>query len=217
MHPIVEGTAEHPEIVRVWKPAGENASFGVGWHSDNSFQARPSQASVLYGVTIPSVGGDTLYANMELAWERLSPAFRERLRGLHGVHSASEAYDPATTGEAKYRGEASIRYRWSESIREEVLHPVVRVHPETGRPSLFVNPMFTLRIAELNDDEGRALLDFLYVHATKPEHCARLQWRPGTVAVWDNRAVWHYAMDDYRDHERLMFRVTVAGDRPIGA
>ncbi len=215
IHPIVEGTDEHPEVVRVFKPAGESASFGVGWHTDNSFFAEPSLGSILYGVTIPPVGGDTLYANQELAWDALSPALQERLMGLHGVHSASRAYDPATTGTAKYEGKASIRYRWSDSIREEVVHPVVRTHPETGRRSLYVNPMFTLRIAELHEGEGRALLGFLFEHCARPEFQARLRWEPGTVAVWDNRCVWHYAMDDYRDHDRLMMRVTIAGDRPV--
>ncbi len=214
VHPIVEGTVDHPEVVRVLKPAGESASFGVGWHTDNSFFAKPSLGSVLYGKTIPPVGGDTLYSNMEAAWERLSPRMQEHLLGLHGVHSATHAYDPAVTGEGKYRGEAAISYRWSDSIRDEVLHPVVRTHPETGKRSIYVNPMFTLRIEELHGAESEALLQFLYAHCVQPEFSCRLRWEADTVAVWDNRSVWHYAMDDYQDYERLMFRVTVAGDVP---
>lgn len=214
VHPIVEGTDAHPEVVRVWKPAGQSASFGVGWHTDNSFFECPSLGSVLYGEIIPPVGGDTLYANMAAAWDALSPRMQTHLEDLHAVHSATRAYDPGNTGEAKYKGEAPISYRWSDSIRDEVVHPVMRTHPETGRRSLYVNPMFTMRIEELHEDESEALLQYLYAHCAKPEFQARLQWQPGTVAVWDNRSVWHYAMDDYRDHERLMFRVTVAGDRP---
>ncbi|MDH3686121.1 MAG: TauD/TfdA family dioxygenase [Myxococcales bacterium] len=214
VHPIVDGLEATPEVVRVLKPAGESASFGTGWHTDNTFFAAPSMATVLYGERVPPFGGDTLFASMERAYDALSPAFRERLSGLAAVHSASRAYDPAVTGEAKYKGDAPIRYRWSDSIRDEVEHPIVRTHPETGRRSLFVNPMFTLRIVGMTDSESRALLDFLFEHCAQPDFQCRFRWENDSVAVWDNRCVWHYAMDDYREHERLMFRVTLAGDVP---
>ena len=131
------------------------------------------------------------------------------------MHSASRAYDPKTTGEAKYRGEAAINYRHSDAIYEEVEHPVIRTHPETGRRSIFVNAMFTQRIVGLAPLESQAILDFLYEHATRPEFTCRLRWEPGTVAVWDNRCTQHYALDDYQGFERLMYRVSVQGDRPV--
>jgi taurine dioxygenase len=214
VHPIVNGMDEHPELVRVWKPAGQSASFGVGWHSDNSFFQEPSLGSVLYGVTIPPYGGDTLYAHMERAYQALSPALRDFLDGLTAVHSAARAYAPSLVGEAKYAGDAPITYRYSEAVNEEAEHPVVRTHPETGRKSLYVNAMFTSRIVGLEPAESDALLDFLFEHMARPEFTCRFRWTPGAVAVWDNRCVQHYAMDDYRDFERLMFRVTVRGDRP---
>lgn len=214
VHPIVAGTEDHPEVVRVWKPAGESTSFGVGWHTDNSFFERPSQATVLYGVTIPPWGGDTLFASMERAWESLSPTLQERLTGLRAVHSASRTYDPGVTGSAKYEGKAAMTYRWSDAVTTEVEHPVVRTHPESGRKSLYVNPMFTLRIVGMKPAESEALLRFLFEHGAQPDHQCRVRWQPGTVVVWDNRQVWHYALDDYREHERLMFRVTVSGERP---
>jgi len=130
------------------------------------------------------------------------------------VHSASSAYDPKTTGEAKYRGETAITYTFSDSIYDEVEHPVVRTHPETGRHSLYVNPMFTQRIVGLNADESKAILSLLYAHATRPEFTCRIRWEPGTVTLWDNRSVQHYAIDDYAEHERVMYRVTIAGDVP---
>ena len=114
VHPIVNGTADIPELVRVLKPAGESACFGVGWHSDNSFFEKPSLGSVLYGVTIPPYGGDTLYASMEKAYASLSEPMQGFLDGMMAVHSASRAYDPKTTGEHKYRGEAPITYRFDE-------------------------------------------------------------------------------------------------------
>lgn len=214
VHPIVNGTEELPELVRVWKPSGQSASFGVGWHTDNSFFERPSLGSVLYGVVIPPYGGDTLFASMERAWNALSEGMKARLEGLEAVHSASRAYDPATVGEAKYRGEAPITYRMSDAVRAEAVHPVVRTHPETGRRSIYVNPMFTQRIVGLRAAESDALLDFLYRHCATPDWSCRFRWTPGALAMWDNRCVWHYALDDYQAFERVMHRVTIAGDRP---
>jgi taurine dioxygenase len=214
VHPIAIGIEAHPEIIKVLKPAGERAAFGTSWHTDNTFFEEPSMASILYGVTLPPYGGDTLWASMEKAYETLSPGMKKIVDELTAVHSASRAYDPAVTGEAKYRGEAAINYRHSDVIDEEVEHPVIRTHPETGRKAIFVNPMFTIRIAGLSQRESDAILEFLYQHATLPEFTCRLQWQPGTVALWDNRCTQHYAIDDYEGFERLMYRVTVQGDRP---
>ncbi len=214
VHPIANGMDEHPEMVRVWKPAGESAFFGTGWHSDNSFFAEPSAATLLYGETLPPHGGDTLFASMERAYEALSEPMKAFLAPLSAVHSASRAYDPKTTGDAKYRGEAAITYTFSEVIYEEVEHPVIRTHPETGRRGIFVNPMFTQRIVGLNANESDALLALLYEHATRPDFTCRVRWEPGTLTIWDNRCVQHYALDDYREFERVMYRVTVQGTRP---
>jgi taurine dioxygenase len=214
VHPIANGMAEHPELIRVLKPAGEAAFFGTSWHSDNSFFEKPSALTILYGERVPPVGGDTLFASMERAYAALSEPMRAFLGPLVAVHSASRAYDPRTTGEAKYRGETAITYTFSEAIYEEVEHPVVRTHPETGRRSLYVNPMFTQRIVGLAPHESDALLAMLHAHATRPEFTCRFRWESGSVAVWDNRCVQHYAIDDYRDFERVMYRVTIQGTRP---
>jgi len=214
VHPIVQGTEELPELLRVWKPAGESASFGTGWHSDNTFFERPSMATVLYGVTIPPYGGDTLFASMEKAYDALSVFFQEFLAPLRAVHSASRAYDPRVTGEAKYRGEAPLKYKYSEAVTAEVEHPVIRTHPESGRKSIFVNPMFALRICGLGSRESDAVLKMLFEHAVQPDFTCRVRWEPQTVTMWDNRCVQHYALDDYRAFERLMYRVTIQGDRP---
>ncbi len=215
VHPIVSGTEEFPEVVRVVKPAGESASFGNSWHSDNSFFERPSQGSLLYGITIPPYGGDTLFASMEKAYDALSETMKGVLAGLAAVHSASRAYDPAVTGEAKYRGEAAITYRYSDVITRKVEHPVIRTHPETGRKSIYVNPMFTQRIVGMKKPESDALLRFLYAHSTRPDFTCRFRWEAGSVTLWDNRCVQHYALDDYQSFERVMHRVTISGDRPV--
>ena len=215
VHPIANGLEAHPEIIRVLKPKGESAFFGTGWHSDNSFLECPSAITILYGETIPPQGGDTLFASMERAWEALSVPLRGFLAGLRAVHIAARAYAPNVTGEAKYRGEAPITYTLSDAIYDEVEHPIARTHPETGRTSLYVNAMFTQRIVGLEAHESEALLTMLYRHVARPDFTCRVRWQPGTVTLWDNRCVQHYALDDYRDFERVMYRVTVAGDRPI--
>lgn len=213
-HPIVEGMQAHPEIIRVHKPAGAQASFGVGWHSDNSFQPRPSAVTVLYGETIPPHGGDTLFSNMARAYAALSPQVQSALAKLQAVHSAGRAYAKDEVGAHKYAEGAPIKYRESESLAREVTHPVVRRHPHSGRLALYVNPMFTQRVCGLHAAESGALLRFLYAHAQRPEFQCRVRWAPGTLVLWDNRSVWHYAMDDYREYERIMFRVTLAGETP---
>jgi len=214
VHPIANGMDEHPEIIRVEKPAGEGACFGTSWHSDNSFFEKPSALTILYAERVPDVGGDTLFASMERAWETLSEPMRRLLEPLTAVHSAARAYDPRTTGDAKYRGEAAISYTYSDRVYESNEHPVVRTHPETGRKSLYVNAMFTERIVGLNPDESDALLAMLFAHATRPDFTCRVAWEPGQVTIWDNRSVQHYAVDDYRDFDRLLYRVTLEGTRP---
>ena len=214
VHPIAKGLESHPEIVRVLKPAGERAFFGTSWHTDNSFFERPSAVTVLYGERVPPVGGDTVYASMERAWEALSEPLQQLLLPLRAIHSAEEAFDPRTTGDAKYRGETAIQYVYSDAIYERVEHPVVRTHPVTGRKSLYVNPMFTRRIVGLSPIESDRILSMLYELSTRPELTCRIRWENGTVAIWDNRCLQHYAIDDYADFDRLMYRVTITGERP---
>ncbi len=214
VHPIAKGMPGHPEIIKVLKPAGEHAFFGTSWHTDNSFFECPSAYTILYGEQVPPVGGDTVFASMERALELLSEPVRRFLEPLRAIHSASSAYDPKTTGDAKYRGETAIQYTYSERIYDEVIHPVVRTHPVTGRKSLYVNPMFTQQIVGLSKPESAALLAMLYDLSTRPELTCRLRWENGTVAIWDNRWLQHYAIDDYADYERIMYRVTIRGERP---
>ena len=214
VHPIANGMADHPELIRVLKPVGERAFFGTSWHTDNSFFEKPTSFTILYGETIPAVGGDTVFASMEQAYETLSDPMKRFLAPLAAVHSASSAYDPRTTGDAKYRGEAAITYTYSDAIWAEVVHPVVRTHPESGRRSLYVNPMFTQRIVGLERHESAAILAMLYAHQQRIEFQCRLRWAPGSLAIWDNRSVQHYAIDDYTDFERVMYRVTLEGTKP---
>ena len=214
-HKIVDGMEDYPEVIKVHKPSGESASFGVGWHSDNSFQAEPSIASILYAKIAPPFGGDTVFANQVLAYEALSDKMKELVNGLNAVHSASIAYQ-TESAKKKFAKETAITYSWDDSILSEVIHPVVRVHQPSGKKALYVNEMFTLRFEGMSQSESRPILDYLTRHASRPEFCCRLKWQADGLAIWDNSLVQHYAVDDYQAYERLMYRITVKGQKPVG-
>ncbi|MDA0339303.1 MAG: TauD/TfdA family dioxygenase [Proteobacteria bacterium] len=214
VHPIVNGMDDHPEVIRMLKPAGESASFGVGWHSDNSFLAEPSLGSVVHAEIIPPFGGDTLFANQYLAYQTLSPGMKRMIDPLVAVHSAMDAYT-SPTAQPKFEGKTAITYRRSDAVYSVVEHPVVRMHPETGRKALYVNPMFTKHFKDMTKEESAPLLNFLQAHSVQPQFQCRFRWQPGSVAFWDNRCVMHNALDDYQAYERLLYRVTVKGDRPV--
>ncbi len=213
VHPIVNGIDGHPEIIKMHKAKGDAATFGVGWHSDNSFTERPSLCSIVYGVAVPPYGGDTLFANQVLAYEHLSPGMRRMLDGLSAVHSAKYAYTASTTVD-KFEGKTTMSYRYTDAVGSEVVHPVVRTHPVTGRKALYVNPMFTVRFDEMSEAESRPLLDYLFRHSVREDFQCRVRWQQGSVTIWDNRCVQHTALDDCQGFERIHFRVTVRGERP---
>ena len=172
------------------------------WHSDQSFEPCPPLGSFLLARTLPSRGGDTMFANQYLAYETLSEPIRRMLHGLRALHSG-EGFNLAVGRDP------------ADALR--TLHPVVRRHPETGRSTLFVNRIWTHRIDGLSDAESRMLLDFLYAHASQPEFTFRHRWTPGDLLMWDNRCTQHYAINDYGQERRVMNRVTVLGDMPLAA
>ncbi|SEP24262.1 TauD/TfdA dioxygenase family protein [Trujillonella endophytica] len=208
-HPVVRGVdEEHPEIYAL--DAADNG-FGDTWHTDVTFVRRPPLGSILRAVQLPPVGGDTSWADAEAAYASLSAPVRALADQLTAVHDGNRewGYHLAQRG----------GNRWDDGEYTRltpVEHPVVRVHPETGRRSLFVNPGFTSHIAGVSEAESRGLLDAFYAHLTKPEHIVRHRWSPGDVAMWDNRSTLHYAARDYGDFRRIMHRVTLRGDEPVG-
>jgi taurine dioxygenase len=170
----------------------------------------PPAGQALQAVNIPPSGGDTMFASTERAFESLSPAMQEYCIGLQAIHTEAliaDRYDPDVLDSHRDTGIGT----------RETVHPVVRVHPETGRRSLYVNPMYTSRILDVSDDESRAMLDLLFAHIQRLEHSVRLRWEVGAIAVWDNRNTWHYAVDDYGTAPRRMQRVSLVGDRPRAA
>ena len=211
LHPYARGLAAHPEVMPVVRePDDTGRTFGGSWHTDLTFFDAPPMGAVLYAVEVPPVGGDTLFASQYAAYETLSDGMRAVLDGLDAVHSASAAFGRTTVAGAR-----SMQLKTVETPAE-VVHPVVRVHPEIGRRGLFVNKLNTRRFDGFSAEESAPLLGFLFEHAVRPEFTCRFRWTPGAVAFWDNRCVQHLAINDYAGHRREMMRVTLCGDRPYG-
>lgn len=212
--PYVEPMADYPHVIEVRREANETAPiFGSLWHSDWSFQATPPSATLLYGAVVPPRGGDTVFANGYAAFEALSPTMQRLLGGLDGVHSAAPAYGPKGLF-SRDDASRSMRIIVSADAERSEAHPIVRRHPGSGRPTLYVNHVYTVGIDGMRVDESRALLEYLFAHMTREEFVYRHRWEPGSLLMWDNRCVVHYADGGYEGHRRVMYRSTLAGERP---
>jgi len=205
IHPSIPGPEGHPEILPIHTDANSQRINGEYWHSDVSCDAEPPTASVLYLHTLPTCGGDTLFASQYAAYEALSPRMQTYLDGLTAVHSGIDVYR---------RNNAMMGIKETGKTYPQASHPVVRTHPVTKRKALYVNSTFTTHIEGLPRDEGRALLDFLCEFSTREEFQVRFRWEPHSIAFWDNRCVQHLAMWDYYPQTRIGRRVTIKGDRP---
>jgi taurine dioxygenase len=215
--PFVQPIAGHPEVIAVVREASERQRFGFGslWHSDFSFLPEPPFASILHAIELPPYGGDTIWANQELAFNTLSPGMRDTLVRLRGVHSAVNAYSPKM--QRLHDTMTGMDVETSDEALREELHPVVRAHGETGEPALFVNAQYTVGLDGFAPHEAKPILDLLFRHSVQPELTCRWRWEVGDVAMWDNRSVVHMAMADFTGHRRFLYRTTVAGERPVPA
>lgn len=218
-HPTLPSLEGHPEVLVIGGELyGEEAAdatdwtFAVenNWHTDVTFVANPPLGSILRAVEVPPYGGDTGWTNLVAAYEGLSEPIRELVDGLSAVHRNEIHLELGGQ-----RGTGLRNAFTSQSYA--TVHPVVRVHPETGERALFVNPNFTSHLLGLRNAESRALLGFLYDHIANPRFTVRLHWEPGTVAFWDNRATAHLAaFDVLPGATRVLHRITLAGDLPVG-
>ena len=214
--PYIKPLAENPDVIAVLKEADERniSTFGGTWHSDFSFLDQPPSLTLLYAVEVPEVGGDTMWSSQYAAYDALSPGMQQLLDPMRAVQTAWPHGTRGPSADAAV-SRSVVMARNDPSADREVMHPVVRVHPTTGKKALFVNPVYTQRFAEMSVEESQPLLQYLFDHATRAEFTCRLHWTPGTLAIWDNRCLLHLAINDYDGSRRLLHRTTTAGEMPL--
>ena len=210
-HAYVKGLDDYPEIVRIIKKPDEKNQWGENWHSDVSYNVKPTKAVILKSIKIPPVGGDTMFANMELAWETLDVSIKEKIKNKKAIHSSLGAKFFIEDYKAM---ESNGNY--DEYSNE---HPIVRTHPETRKKILFVNWTYTKKIVGMDKKESDEILNEIFKHQARLDLTCRFQWTENAVAIWDNRSVQHYAIADFfpgrgLGHERIMDRIAVQGDKP---
>ena len=211
IHPFAPNLETKPEVIVLDYSADHPAARTDIWHADETFRPNPPIVTILRGRIIPARGGDTCFSSMSAAYRGLSERMKAHIHGLEAQHDFKpwrNLFAATPEGRAQLRAlEDQFPNPW---------HPVVRVHPVSGRRVIYVNPQFAIRIRGLKDDESHALLQFLFAQAAVPEYQLRVKWQPDTMVLWDNRSVQHYAPHDYYPQRRSMERVTISGDIPVG-
>ena len=212
-HSYVKGLDKYPEIVRIIKAEDEKNQWGENWHSDVSYNVKPTKAVILKAIKIPPVGGDTCFSNMELAWQTLDEKIKQKIKDKKAVHSSLGA---AFFIDNYKKMEGNKKKNYDEYSSE---HPIVRTHPETGEKILFVNWTYTKNIIGLNKEESDEILNKIFEHQTRLELTCRFTWTENTICIWDNRSVIHFAIADFYPkrglgYERVMDRIAVEGDQP---
>lgn len=209
-----QAVESHPRIAEVRKEADQKLNIGQNWHTDHSYDQIPAMGSILLARDVPAVGGDTLFASQYAAFDALSDGLKAVLLTMEAEHSSRHAFGairPAAVG-----GDVGARIGNPDAATQDAIHPVIIKHPLSGRPALYVNADFTTNFVGWTKDESEPLLKYLYAHASDFEFSYRFTWRPGSMAIWDNRAVQHRALNDYQGQRRLMHRITLEGE-PISA
>jgi taurine dioxygenase len=209
IHPFSPNLADKPEVIILDYSKDNPPALTDIWHADETFREAPPMATILRAKVVPEVGGDTLFSSMSAAYRGLSERMKQHIHGLEALHDF-KPWRPL------FGHSDRAKLRQLEDEFPNPWHPVVRLHPVSGRRVLYVNQQFCVRIRDLKADESDALLAFLYRQATIPEYQLRVKWQPNTLVMWDNRSVLHYAAHDYYPARRTMERVTVKGDKPIG-
>ncbi len=216
IHPFVGSLEGHPEIMMVVKNPEDKYNFSGTWHSDVTFDVTPPLGSILCAMDVPDYGGNTLFANQYLAYEMLSDVYKKMLSNMNAIHSAENVYgEEGEYASKEYRDRHSgTKIQSDERAQKRTVHPIARTHPETGRKALYVNEPFTVGIEGMTEAESEPILRYLVKHAVQPDICCNFRWEKGSVAFWDNRCLQHYALNDYPGERRVMWRLTINGDRP---
>jgi alpha-ketoglutarate-dependent taurine dioxygenase len=220
-HPFINGMPEHPEILEIIKEEGDTRAFGEVWHTDQMFNPKPAKATILYAKETPDAGGDTLFANMYLAYETLSEPMKVLLQGVKTWNvgdrkKLSQADKMGSAREGRYVGNEKMaaKVRDPGDVQTESAHPLVRTHPETRRKAIYIGN-HTQTLDGFKPAEARGIVDFLVAHSVQPEFTCRFRWEVGSMAIWDNRCTQHRALNDYAGKRRRMHRITIAGDAPF--
>ena len=198
----------HPKVAEVLKEPDQKAAIGEDWHTDHSYDSEPAMCSILRAIELPPHGGDTCFVSMYAAYDALSDRFKEMLDGMHAWHSSRHAFGAAS---ADHESTKTGRIGNADKATQDTRHPIVITHPLSGRKALYVNPGFTIGIDGMTSAEGDAILQFLYAHCKNPDFQCRVSWQQGDLTMWDNRATWHKAVNDYHGYRRYMHRITVEG------
>lgn len=211
IHPFSPNLDDKREVIVLDYSADNPPALTDQWHSDETFRVNPPLATILRAKVVPEYGGDTLFSSMTAAYHGLSERMKRYIHGLVALHDFKPWRPLFTVSELHQK-----RLRELEMKYPNPWHPVVRVHPESGRRLINVNAQFTLKIKDLKPDESQMVLDFLYSRAQIPEYQCRIHWEPNTLVMWDNRSVHHYAPHDYFPQRRTMERVTITGEDIVG-
>ena len=215
-HPYMKGMDDHPEILEIIKEPGDQYTFGATWHTDQMFNPQPAKATMLYAKETPSAGGDTIFANMHDAYDALSDGMKDMLADVKSWCSGDKFKSGGRPQRKdRYAGNAQMlaKLRDPGNVPTESAHPLFRTHPETGRKALYIgNHVKSLH--EFDEAEAEPILNYLRAHSVRPEFTCRVNWEPGTLTIWDNRSVQHFAVADYSERRR-MHRITIAGDTPF--
>lgn len=199
---------DHGEIAIVRKEADQQTNIGGAWHTDHSYDQIPAMGSVLVARELPPKGGDTMWAHMGAAYDALSEDLKSRIEGLEAFHTADHVYKK----DGLYAQTDQGRAMRGQDLKTGAIHPVVIRHPQTGRKLLYVNGGFTIHFVGQTREESLPLLQELLSSAVREDNQCRLAWKPGTIAIWDNRTTWHNALNDYQGHAREMHRITLSGE-----
>jgi taurine dioxygenase len=219
-HPFMKGMEAYPDILEILKDEGDSKAFGEVWHTDQMFNPKPAKATILYAKETPDAGGDTLFANMYLAYETLSEPMQRLLQGVRTWNVGDRkrlgrTHEITAARDGRYVGNATMAAKVKDpgELVTESIHPLVRTHPETGRKALYLSN-HTQTLDGFKLEEAQPILAFLADHAVEPEFTCRFRWEVGSLAIWDNRCTQHRALNDYPGKRRRMHRITIAGDTP---
>jgi taurine dioxygenase len=214
-YPFAKGMEGFPHITSVVKEKNETEAFGNDWHTDTMYLEKPPRATLLYALETPPSGGDTIFVNTAAAYDALSEGMKKMLKGVVGVNSGGLKHRKGGARLAHHAGIGSMTLQNAEKAESfESRHPVVRTHPDTGRKSLYVSALHTLRLDGMTEEESRPLIEWLNGHCIQPEFSCRVRWEPGQLTVWDNRCTMHYAVNDYHGSRRQMRRLIVGPETP---